>query len=83
MDPNDIGLAIRSFLSEDCPVCEAVKALKEDPFCDDCLAALPAHMLEAVTSRDTYLNAFGPAFRHLHPLRSKRSTDVTGQGANG
>ena len=71
MKSEEIGMAIRSFLSETCPVCGAAKTVAEDPFCEGCLAVLPPGLLEAVTDRSTYLDAFGPSYRHLLPLRSR------------
>ena len=65
MTPNEIGNAIRAFRSPTCPACGAEKELRTDPFCDGCLSRLPADLLERVTDRDTYLEAFNPALEYL------------------
>ena len=65
MQPHDIGRAIAAFMSEDCPSCGGRKLAPADAFCLDCQERLPADLLELVTDRATYLEAFGPAMRHL------------------
>ena len=68
MSSNDFGLAIRSFLGFECPVCHGEKASAEAAFCEDCLAMLPPWLREASINQDLYLMAFGQAYRHLVPL---------------
>ena len=70
MSSHDIGLAIRSFLSPNCPACGEVKGLAVDPFCENCLALLTPALLEEVTERETYIDAFGPSLRLIERLRS-------------
>lgn len=70
MNPNEMGMAIRSFLSPMCPVCETAKTVDEDPFCENCLALLTPALLEAVTDRSTYLDAFGQSFRSIMQNRA-------------
>ena len=70
MSSDEIGMAIRSFLSETCPACGKSKTVAEDPFCEDCLALLPPDLLEAATDRSTYLDAFAPALNAITRARS-------------
>jgi hypothetical protein len=65
MTPNEIGDAIRAFRSPTCPACGGSKELRTDPFCDSCLARLPSDLLERVTTRETYLEGYTPAFEYL------------------
>ena len=65
MNSNQIGDAIRAYRSDTCPACAAEKLIPADPFCLDCLERLPAGLLESVTDRETFLEAFGPAMAHL------------------
>jgi len=70
MNSEEIGMAIRSYLSGQCPACDTLKSVIADPFCEDCLAVLPPGLLEAVTEKSTYLDAFGPALRTIKFVRS-------------
>ena len=67
MSPNEIGNAIEAFMSDVCPACDGRKVAPADAFCLDCQERLPADLLELVTDRETYLEAFAPAMRHLRP----------------
>ena len=80
MSSDEIGMAIRSFLSETCPACGDAKTVAADPFCEDCLAALPPDLLEAVTDRSTYLDAFGKALHTITRDRSLSPADEPGGG---
>ena len=52
-------------MAEDCPACGVVKSILEDPFCPECTERLPQDLLENVTERSTYIEAFAPSLRHL------------------
>jgi hypothetical protein len=65
LTPQQIGDAIRSFRSRNCPACGAEKVSREVPFCTECLDRLPAELHARVMDRDKYIGAFHAALEHL------------------
>ena len=65
MLPAEIGRAIRAFMSENCPACGEQKHRRADPFCPECLHRLPDPLIERLSQKEHFIQAFGPAMEQL------------------
>jgi hypothetical protein len=65
LSPEQLGAAIRAYMAEQCPVCEAPKKRRSDPLCSRCFDKLPEDLQAKIATKEHFLEAFHPAMRHL------------------